>query len=62
YALEAARAVIAYAHRTLGIEQLYAIVRGGNQRSVSLLERLGFRRAAGAVPPDLDAELFQLNA
>jgi [ribosomal protein S5]-alanine N-acetyltransferase len=44
YASEAARAVMQHAHSTLGIERLYAIVKRGNQRSVRLLERLGFRR------------------
>jgi [ribosomal protein S5]-alanine N-acetyltransferase len=60
YATEAARAVIAYAHATLGIEQLYAIVQPGNERSVSLLERLGFKRAPSAAEPGV--ELFQLIA
>jgi len=44
YASEAARAVMEHARTTLGIERLYAIVKPGNQRSVRLLERLGFRR------------------
>ena len=48
YATEAASAVIAYAHATLAIGRLYAIVQPGNARSVSLLERLGFKRAASA--------------
>jgi RimJ/RimL family protein N-acetyltransferase len=65
YASEAARAVIAYAHGTLGIEQLYAIVQHDNQRSVRLLERLGFRRyEPAAAPAGLEAgiELHQLRA
>lgn len=44
YASEAAEAVMLHAGSGLGIRQLYAIVRRGNQRSVSLLARLGFRR------------------
>ena len=43
YASEAARAVMVHAQRTLGIGQLYAIVKRGNHRSVKLLGGLGFR-------------------
>jgi len=43
YAFEAAHALMGYATSELGIERLYAIVKPGNDRSVRLLERLGFR-------------------
>jgi [ribosomal protein S5]-alanine N-acetyltransferase len=62
YATEAARAVIAYAHATLRIAQLYAIVQPGNERSVSLLGRLGFKRTTSAVAAEPGIELFQLRA
>lgn len=44
YATEASRAVMQHAKSALGIERLYAIVKRDNQRSVRLLERLGFGR------------------
>lgn len=43
YACEAARAVMGHAQHTLGIARLYALVKRGNQRSVRVLDRLGFR-------------------
>ena len=52
YAAEAARRVIAHAESQLGIEQLYAIVNHTNDRSIRLLERLGFRHAGPfTIPP-----------
>jgi RimJ/RimL family protein N-acetyltransferase len=59
YATEAARAVILHARGKLGIERLYALVQRGNQRSVRLLERLGFHREGPCpTPPGTDVELF----
>ncbi len=59
YASEAARAVMLHAQARLGIRQLYAIVRRGNQRSVRLLERLGFRREGPCTtPPGVEVELY----
>ena len=59
YALEAARAVMLHAQAKLGIERLYAIVQRGNQRSVKLLERLGFRHERPfAIPPGTEVELY----
>ena len=43
YALEAASAVKAYAREGLGLKRLAAIVDAGNQSSIRLLERIGFR-------------------
>lgn len=63
YATEAARAVLKHAQLELRIERLYAIVRSGNQRSVRLLEQLGFRRAGpGQIPEGNQVELYQLIA
>lgn len=42
YALEAARAVLAHARGTLGLQELCAIVTPGNKRSAALLHKLGF--------------------
>jgi ribosomal-protein-alanine N-acetyltransferase len=59
YATEAARAVLKHAHVELGIERLYAIVRPGNQRSVRLLEQLGFRRTGPyQIPQGDEVELY----
>jgi ribosomal-protein-alanine N-acetyltransferase len=51
YASEAARAVLGYAQGTLGVGQLYAIVKRGNQRSVRLLGGLGFRHQGPCANP-----------
>jgi len=52
YASEAARAVVGHAQRALGIGQLYAIVKRGNQRSERLLGALGFDRQGPCPIPD----------
>ena len=52
YASEAARAVVGHAQRALGIGQLYAIVKRGNQRSEKLLGALGFDRQGPCPIPD----------
>jgi ribosomal-protein-alanine N-acetyltransferase len=51
YASEAARALLQHAQQNLGIGRLYAITKGGNQRSISLLDRLGFRRERPCLTP-----------
>lgn len=43
YAAEAAAAVLDYARHTLGLARLVAIVSSDNDRSIKLLERLGFQ-------------------
>jgi RimJ/RimL family protein N-acetyltransferase len=59
YASEAGRAVLDHAQRTLGIGQLYAIVKRGNQRSVRLLGGLGFRHEGPyANPQGGELELY----
>jgi len=44
YAFESARAVLAHARTVLGLERVVAIVSPGNEASIGLLEKLGFRR------------------
>lgn len=51
YAFEAASAVIGVA-AALGHERLLAITLPGNRRSISLLERLGFRLEENVTQPD----------
>ncbi|MBC3784205.1 GNAT family N-acetyltransferase [Spirosoma utsteinense] len=46
YAYEAASAVLTYARATLDLKRIVAITAPGNQRSISLLERLGLRYKA----------------
>jgi len=43
YAAEAAAGVLSHARKDLGITRLYAIAKRGNERSLRLLDRLGFR-------------------
>ncbi len=43
YALEAARAVKAYAHERLGLERMVAITLPSNRGSIRVLEKLGMR-------------------
>lgn len=62
YATEAARAVTLHAQVELRIERLYAIVHRGNQRSLRLLERLGFSRdECNPAPLERDVELYRLG-
>ena len=59
YATEAARAVTLHAQVELRIERLYAIVKSGNQRSVRLLEQLGFRHEGPyQIPQGDEVELY----
>ena len=59
YATEAARAVLSDAQAELRIARLYAIVRSGNQRSVRLLEQLGFRHEGPyQIPQGDEVELY----
>ena len=43
YALEAARATMAFARHTLGLTRVVALTAPHNRRAIQLLERLGFR-------------------
>lgn len=60
HASEAGRAVIEDAERAHGITHLYAITKPSNQRSISMLGRLGFRHEGPlAVPPDgVEVQLY----
>lgn len=59
YAAEAARAVMQHAQSELKIERLYAIVKRGNQRSIRLLERLGFHpEGPHLIPQGEEVELY----
>lgn len=58
YAIEAARAVLQFAHDSLGFATILAIVMPGNARSIRLLDKLGFVRIGTVAlfddrPPDL---------
>ena len=58
-AYEAARGVISHANQSLGIERLYAIARRANDRSIRLLERLGFVHSGPySTVPGTDVELY----
>ena len=54
YASEAAREMMRHAQEALGIARLYAIVKPGNDRSIGMLERLGFSRE-GPLPAPSEA-------
>lgn len=58
YAREAAEAMMAWARDRIGLEQLVAIVSKGNEASVRLLTRLGFRRESDVSPPDGSGEVM----
>jgi RimJ/RimL family protein N-acetyltransferase len=59
YAYEAARALLRHAQTSLGIGQLYAITKSGNQRSITLLQQLGFRREGPCLTPQgVQVELY----
>jgi ribosomal-protein-alanine N-acetyltransferase len=60
YAHEAARAVMRHSEEQLGLARLFAIVAPGNQRSSTLLQRLGFVHEGGfrADPNEIELELY----
>ena len=43
YALEAASAVVSYAHEKLGLKRVLAVTNSDNQSSIRLLEKMGFK-------------------
>lgn len=52
YAREASEAVISYARKTLGLNELLAISSPDNTSSHGLLERLGFQQVGESTSPD----------
>lgn len=63
YAIEAVRAVFDWARREHGIRRFRASVAPDNERSLHLIERLGFRRIGEQWDPDDGLELvFELDA
>jgi RimJ/RimL family protein N-acetyltransferase len=57
YAYEAASATMTYARETLNLQRLVAIVSPGNERSIGLLEKLGFHfEKPLRLPPKEDQE------
>ena len=57
YALEATRAVLAWARQRLGCERILAIVSPGNARSIQLLEKLGLRYQRTIAHPPGDEQV-----
>ena len=57
YALEAAAAVREYAGTTLRLERVVAIVQHDNERSIRLLEKLGYQRDGTVIDPRDNHEL-----
>lgn len=64
YAVEAARAALEFGWASLGLTRIIAIVSPGNERSVRVLEKLGFAREGTTRLPDdtLDLLLFASTA
>jgi RimJ/RimL family protein N-acetyltransferase len=57
YAHEAAKAVLNYAHHTLGLQRVVATTRPDNHASAQLLEKLGLHLERTIQHPDGDREL-----
>jgi RimJ/RimL family protein N-acetyltransferase len=57
YAFESASAVIEYGKEALGIKRLVGFVLAGNQKSVSLLKKLGMQYERNLKIPDDDDDL-----
>lgn len=62
YAVEAARAVLAYGRETLGLARLMAIISPGNERSQAVLEKIGmrFERVVYLTPDDCGTCLYEM--
>lgn len=63
YAREAARAVVRYARDVVGFDRLVAVVSLGNERSIRLLEQLGFtfERMVRLPPDEEEVGLFAMK-
>ena len=61
YACEAAQAVLDYAHKKLGISPVLAIVSPENEKSISLLKKIGFKfvTIVHLTPEDSGTHLYQ---
>jgi [ribosomal protein S5]-alanine N-acetyltransferase len=57
YAFEASEAVIKHAQQFLGISELYAITGADNQRSITLLNKLGFAHTEQRYNKEFDEQL-----
>jgi RimJ/RimL family protein N-acetyltransferase len=63
YAFEAATAVLSYGRQALGLRRIVAIVSKDNDRSRTLLERLGFRlESVMKRPNDEELDLYAVAA
>ncbi|MFA0811605.1 GNAT family N-acetyltransferase [Microbulbifer epialgicus] len=58
YALEASRAIMRHAYKTLGLERIVAITLPNNTPSVKLLERIGLRAEGKVILPGEHKELL----
>lgn len=63
YALEAARATLGFAQRTLGITRIVALAKPDNRSSIRILENLGmrFERMVRFTPDGKECRLFALE-
>jgi len=59
YAVEAARAVMAYAGERLGLKRVVAVATPDNEASIRLLGKLGFEAAGTVLVPDTQDTLCQ---
>ncbi|MGB8855632.1 MAG: GNAT family N-acetyltransferase [Burkholderiales bacterium] len=62
YALEAARAVMAYAKNELRLKRVVAITTTDNKKSISLLEKIGMRYEKMVKAPNDDSSLMLFAA
>ncbi len=62
YAVEAARAVVAYGRETIGLKHLMAIISPGNEASRILLEKIGmrFKSVVHLTPTDTGTCLYEM--
>lgn len=61
YATEAAQAVTAHAFRTVGLEQIYAFVDYGNDRSVKVAQKLGFKAFSDFIYDGVPCTAYRLT-
>lgn len=63
YAVESSTAILDYGRRTLGLDQVAAIVDAANERSIRVIEKLGFKAGGYFRLPDEEEalRLYRLN-